>query len=87
MEEVEETLKLMEEKEIQVDHVLREANQLADYIANTTINSEEKHVFSSFIQLPMMARKLINMDKHEIPSLQIKTRSKNILVYTWTFFY
>lgn len=36
---------LREDRGIQVQLLFREANQLADYIANTIIDSEEKHIF------------------------------------------
>lgn len=44
--------KLIEDAIIHVTHVHREANQLVDFIANITIEKEDKQVFTTFSQLP-----------------------------------
>lgn len=54
--------------------VCREANQLANFVANTTINKEEKEVFLGFNQLPSLGLKILNMNKHQIASVPIKSR-------------
>lgn len=41
---VEEIFKIIRVKHIEVIHSYREANQLADYIANLAVHSEQKHV-------------------------------------------
>ena len=48
---------------VNVQHIFRETNWLADFVANT-IDKEEKHVFLSFNQLPILGRKILNMGKH-----------------------
>ncbi|KAH0679660.1 hypothetical protein KY284_020745 [Solanum tuberosum] len=69
---------MVEQINMQVQHIFRETNQLADYVANTAINTEAKQVFLNFNQLPSKGRKLLNIDKHNIPSFRIKTRRINI---------
>ncbi|KAK4722151.1 hypothetical protein R3W88_012384 [Solanum pinnatisectum] len=69
---------IVEQINVQVQHIFREANQLADYVANTAINKEAKQVFFNFNQLPSRGRKLLNIDKHKIPLVRIKTRRINI---------
>lgn len=48
---------------VHVNHIFREANQLKNYIANTTINSKVKQQFHNFMDLPNKGRKLVNTDK------------------------
>ncbi|WMV53847.1 hypothetical protein MTR67_047232, partial [Solanum verrucosum] len=55
-------------------HIYREGNKLADYLANLAINSTKKKTFSSFQQLPSLGRKIINMEKAQIPSLRCCTK-------------
>lgn len=64
---VEEILLIIRDNDIQVTHVFREDNQLADFIANTTIESEDKHVFTAYSQLCSMAKRILNFDKQQIP--------------------
>ncbi|KAK6780293.1 hypothetical protein RDI58_022477 [Solanum bulbocastanum] len=73
-EDIQEMLKQMH---VQIHHIFREANQLADFIANTAIDKEEKQQFHNFIQLPSMGRRILNTDKHQIPSVRVKTRKIN----------
>lgn len=62
---------------VQVSHIFREANQLADYIANSVINKEEIKTFQNFIHLPSLGRRILNIDKQQIPSIHIKKRRIN----------
>ncbi|WMV30300.1 hypothetical protein MTR67_023685 [Solanum verrucosum] len=66
-ERIEEIQRIMNSLSIQMDHVFREANQLANFIINETINQEGKLQYLSFSQLPSKARRILNMDKHQIP--------------------
>ncbi|WMV24639.1 hypothetical protein MTR67_018024 [Solanum verrucosum] len=60
---------------VNVQHIFREkATQLADFIANSAINTEGKQIFLNFQQLPSRGRKLLNIDKLQVPSFRIKTR-------------
>lgn len=64
----------MEQLNVQIQHIFREANHLADYIANTTMDQEGIQQFHSFSQLASMGRKILNMDKSGVPTIRTKTR-------------
>ncbi|WMV13503.1 hypothetical protein MTR67_006888 [Solanum verrucosum] len=55
----------------QVVHIYREGNQLVDYNTNIAINHEDKQQYASFYDLPIKARKILNMDKHQIPATRM----------------
>ncbi|WMV45805.1 hypothetical protein MTR67_039190 [Solanum verrucosum] len=63
---------------VNVRHIFREANQLAACIANSVGNTEYKQIFLNFQQLPSKGRKLLNIDKYQVPSFRIKTRKINL---------
>ena len=50
-----------------------ESNKMADYLANFAINATEKKTFRSFEQLPSMERKIINIEKAQMPSLRVRS--------------
>lgn len=58
-----------------IQHTFREENQLADNITNIALEREEKQQFKSFSELPVMARKILNTDKSQVPFLRIKKRA------------
>ncbi|KAH0706213.1 hypothetical protein KY289_011289 [Solanum tuberosum] len=60
--------------EVTIQHIYREGSKLADYLANLTINASEKKTFRSFEQLLSMGRKIINMEKAQIPALRVRTK-------------
>ncbi|KAJ8566023.1 hypothetical protein K7X08_008599 [Anisodus acutangulus] len=62
---------LLRDKEIRFSHVYREANY--------AIDEEISGTFEEFHQLPAQARKLINVDKAQIPSFRVSP-SMEILV-------
>ncbi|KAK4714445.1 hypothetical protein R3W88_020352 [Solanum pinnatisectum] len=74
VEKVEDIQEIMQQINVQVWNVFTEANQLADVIANTAINTEHKLVFQYFHQLPSLGKRILNIDKQEVPSVGIKTR-------------
>jgi len=53
-------------------HVLREGNIVADFFANLAFTFAGTHTFQSFNELPSAGKKLINMDKSQIPNLRIR---------------
>ncbi|KAH0723664.1 hypothetical protein KY290_006335 [Solanum tuberosum] len=67
VEKMEDILHMVTQINVHVHYIFKEANPLADYVANSAISKEEK-------QLPSMGRKILNIDKHQIPSVRIKTR-------------
>lgn len=72
---VEDIIDLSKSSNIIFKHIFREGNQLADFITNLAIQQEGKHQFSSFQQLPSYARRILNTDKYQLPSLRIKTQN------------
>ncbi|XP_070041418.1 uncharacterized protein LOC142169055 [Nicotiana tabacum] len=53
-------------------HVLREGNIIADFFANLAFTFVGTHTFQSFNELTITAKKLINMDKSQMPNLRIR---------------
>ncbi|WMV55471.1 hypothetical protein MTR67_048856 [Solanum verrucosum] len=77
VEKIEEIQQCIARKQVQVKHIFREANHLADYLANIALDQAEHVQVQSFYNLPSTERRIINMDKQQIPSLRIKTRRIN----------
>jgi len=61
VEKVEDIQAILKQINVQVWHVFREANQLADAIANAAINTEHKLVFQHFHQLPSLGKRILNI--------------------------
>lgn len=51
---------LMLNQEVQVVHICREANQIADAIINEAFNHEHKKQYHNHIQLPLLVKKSID---------------------------
>lgn len=49
--------------------------QQIDCITNITINQEKIQQYESFYDLPSKARKILNMDKQQLPSTKIRIGS------------
>lgn len=69
VERVEDIQQLMLQATIEVQYVFREANQLADFTVNEAINRGGEQKYNSFLQLPSEGRKILSMDKFQVPSL------------------
>ncbi|XP_075082433.1 uncharacterized protein LOC142166835 [Nicotiana tabacum] len=54
------------------EYVLREGNSVADFLGNLAFSFVGTHTFHSFNELPIATKKLINMEKSQIPNLQIR---------------
>lgn len=78
IELVEDIFTLMESCNIQITHTLR-GNQLADFIANTAMQTDEKQTFMDFHSLPSLAKKILNIDKQGLPPIRIRPRSNSKL--------
>lgn len=79
-EEVEKTKEiqfLLNNMQVHVIHIFREANHLGDFIANLAINKENRQQFYSFSNLPVTARRLVNVDKQQILSIRVRTKRIN----------
>ncbi|WMV25454.1 hypothetical protein MTR67_018839 [Solanum verrucosum] len=56
---------------IRVEYVLREGNQLADYFANMGAHFVGTKEYNNIQEVPLQGRRIINMEKDEVPSLRI----------------
>ncbi|WMV25103.1 hypothetical protein MTR67_023354 [Solanum verrucosum] len=65
---------LMKDKEVTVEHILREGNQLADFFTNHIFcfAGTQKLSYSNFQDIPSEARGIINTEKAKLPSLRIR---------------
>ncbi|XP_060216553.1 uncharacterized protein LOC132644029 [Lycium barbarum] len=57
---------------IQIGHVMREGNQLADFLANHIFSFAGTICFENFMELPAVAKRLVNIDKMQMPSFKFK---------------
>lgn len=60
---------------VEITHIYREANQLVDCIVNLAFGQKDKQQYQSFIELPSIARRIMDIDKSQVPSLRVKTKS------------
>ncbi|XP_059285813.1 uncharacterized protein LOC132039329 [Lycium ferocissimum] len=67
--EMEEIWEIMATRSISVNHILREGNKMADYLANLALDNGSVLV-SSFQQLEREGRRLLNNDKLQLPYLR-----------------
>ncbi|XP_070004347.1 uncharacterized protein [Nicotiana sylvestris] len=70
-EYVEEIKTLMEECNVRVSHILREGNNLEDYIANCALDSGDFEA-QGFAQLDSNSRRIVNSDKSQCSYLRVK---------------
>ncbi|KAM3341475.1 hypothetical protein P3S68_029110 [Capsicum galapagoense] len=68
--ELEEIGELLENLNVQVTHVMRDGNQLADYLANSALECSNI-IVHSFNELDSQGRKIINSDKLQCPYLRV----------------
>ncbi|XP_059292434.1 uncharacterized protein LOC132045876 [Lycium ferocissimum] len=64
--------RLRRDKEVRVEHVLREGNGLADFLTNYAFDFAGDHHFHSFTSLLVKERKNLNMEKSHIPYMRIR---------------
>ncbi|XP_070037047.1 uncharacterized protein [Nicotiana tomentosiformis] len=57
-------------------HVLRDGNAVADVLANLVFSFVGTLIFQSLTELPTAGRKLINLDKAQIPNLRIRVEKR-----------
>ncbi|KAK6784166.1 hypothetical protein RDI58_017620 [Solanum bulbocastanum] len=74
---VEEIKTMIFKQGVKIQHIFREGNQLADFLANHAAEIDRKVEYQSFKELPSTGRKIINTDKQQIPTLRIRTRKIN----------
>lgn len=62
---------ILRHKKVQIRHIFREGNQLADYLANLAFD-QEKFIVTAFNQLPSSGKKILNSDKQQCPYLKLR---------------
>ncbi|WMV24101.1 hypothetical protein MTR67_017486, partial [Solanum verrucosum] len=65
---------LAEMVQVQIQHIYREGNRLANCIANLAFDNQSRLVYNSFSELPSQAKRILNLDKNQYPNLRIKTK-------------
>lgn len=63
-----------QERDDSINHIFREGNQTADYLANLAINQAGFQEFKIFKELPIVGRCITNNDKAQILNIRIKTK-------------
>lgn len=68
----------MEDTQAKIMHVFKEAHQLVDKLANQALYQGGSTQCHKFQDLPIKCRKIFNIDKEQIFTLNIKVRRINI---------
>ncbi|XP_070042883.1 uncharacterized protein [Nicotiana tomentosiformis] len=55
-----------------LQHIFREGNTLADFIANIVFSGAGTNQFLSFSELPSTGRRILNLDKLQTPNLRVR---------------
>lgn len=70
--EVEKIRRVMENFNVIIHHIYREGNTLADFLTNLAFDFAGTAKFSNFSELPSAGRRILNLDKQQIPNLRTK---------------
>lgn len=73
-EKVEEIREIMQLVSATITHIFKESNGLADSLANIAMESQSKHQYLKFQELPLQERRILDVEKAQIPTLRIRTR-------------
>ncbi|KAK4708884.1 hypothetical protein R3W88_029809 [Solanum pinnatisectum] len=79
-EKIQEIQELLPHVQANIQHVFREANQLADRLANEACDQNGKIQAQAYQQLSGACREILNTNKAQISSLRIRTRKISIHV-------
>ncbi|XP_060182866.1 small ribosomal subunit protein uS3c-like [Lycium barbarum] len=71
--QIEEIKQDMRAMQVQINHIFREGNRLADFLANQALDHAGIKVHD-FILMASEGRRILNMDKLQLPQLRIRTR-------------
>lgn len=74
MTKMEEIREFTKQLNVHLTHIFREANQLADCMANIAFNHDDIVQVHNFNQLASWGRRILNCDKSSIPTIRVKTR-------------
>lgn len=69
--EVEAIKRMGEGIPIHIKHTLREGNTIADFFANMTVNFASTSIVENFKDIPIIPKKILNMDKINMPFLRM----------------
>ncbi|XP_060202710.1 uncharacterized protein LOC132631124 [Lycium barbarum] len=70
--EMERIRKMKVEFNVIIQHVYIEGNTLAGFLINLAFDFASTQSFSSFAELPSTGRKILNLDKRQVPNLRIR---------------
>ncbi|WMV49324.1 hypothetical protein MTR67_042709 [Solanum verrucosum] len=73
-EKVEEIREIMQQISATITHIFREGNGLADSLANIAMESQSEHQYLRFQEFPLKEKRILNVEKAQIPTLRIRTR-------------
>ncbi|XP_060200867.1 uncharacterized protein LOC132629156 [Lycium barbarum] len=75
--EVERIQKMMGTFNVIMHHVYREGNSLADFLTNIAFDFAGTSKVNTFSELPSAGRKILNMEKMQIPNLRIRNAKRS----------
>ncbi|WMV47500.1 hypothetical protein MTR67_040885 [Solanum verrucosum] len=78
VERVEDIRKRLHQLDAKIIHIFREGNTVADSLANEVIETQDTKEYHIFQELPGNIRRLLNMDKAQVPNLRIRNKYINI---------
>lgn len=62
---------------VEIAHVLREGNQLADHLVNVTLDNNVGVQVPSFEELDIKGRNILNSDKLQLPYIRVRNAKPN----------
>uniref|UniRef100_M1BF38 RNase H family protein n=1 Tax=Solanum tuberosum TaxID=4113 RepID=M1BF38_SOLTU len=77
VERIEDIRQSLQQLDARIIHIFREGNTVADSLANEVIDTQYTTEYNNFQELPSNIRRLINMDKAQMPNLRIRNRHIN----------
>lgn len=75
---VEEIKQLRVKCVVDISHVLREGNQLADHLANVTLDRNSMFQAPSFAEPDVKGRKILNSDKLQLPYIRVRNAKPSL---------
>lgn len=63
--------------QVTITHIYREGNTLVDMIANIAFERDGITCYNTFTDLPVQGRRILNLEKQQMPNLRIQTKRIN----------
>ncbi|KAH0764524.1 hypothetical protein KY285_000395 [Solanum tuberosum] len=64
---------MVETYNVEIKHIFREGNKLADFLANNVVNfAGTNRIFNSLQELPQQAMAIVQLEKSKVPNLRIQ---------------